>query len=115
VAGGILIVDSNTVSVYGNTVVDCMNGIIGLISSRGDAPNGQPYALENVSVEGNTITQPSGIAAGIGIDGGGISNAVYTSLNNIFLNNTYNVPSPTGDYWYWRGGPTTLDSFLACF
>jgi len=112
---GILIVDSNTVSVYGNTVIDCMNGIVGLISNHGDAPNGQPYVLENVSVEGNTITQANGTAAGIGIDGSGISDAVYTSMNNIFLDNTYNVPSVTGDYWSWVGGPTTLASFLAYF
>ena len=112
--GGILIVDSNTVSVTSNTLVNCMNGIVGIISSHGDAANGQPYVLENLSVQGNTITQTSGTVAGIGIDGS-LSDAVYTSMNNIFLNNTYNVPSLTGDYWYWMGEPMTLDSFLAYF
>ena len=59
-----MIVDSNSVSVYSNTVVNCMNGIVGVIVSRGDAPNGQPYGLQNVSVEGNTITQDNGTADG---------------------------------------------------
>jgi len=112
---GILIADSTNVSVYSNTVVNCMNGIVGLVSSRGDAPDGQPYVLENLSVEGNTITQATGTAAGIAIDGSGISNAVYTSMNNVFLDNTYNLSVAGGDYLYWMGGPTTLASFLAYF
>lgn len=112
---GILIVDSSTVSVYSNTVVNCMNGIVGLIESRGEGPNGQPYELQNVSVEGNTITQATGTAAGIAIDGSGVGNAVYTSMNNIFLDNTYRLGVAGGDYLYWMGEPMTLTSFLAYF
>ncbi len=112
---GILIADSSTVSVYSNTVVNCMNGIVGLASNRGDAPDGQPYALQNVSVEANTISQATGTAAGIAIDGSGVSNAVYTSMNNIFINNTYNLSSPGADLLYWMGEPMTLASFLAYF
>ena len=112
---GIMVVDSNTVSVYSNTVVNCMNGIAGVMESRGDAPNGQPYELQNVSVEGNTITQATGTAAGIVIDGSGISNAVFTSMNNVFLDNTYILGTAGGDYLYWMGEPMTLASFLAYF
>jgi hypothetical protein len=112
---GILIVDSSTVSVYSNTVVNCINGIVGVMESRGDAPNGQPYAVENVSVEGNTITQATGTAAGIVIDGSGITNAVFTSMNNVFLDNTYNLGVAGGDYLYWMGEPMPLANFVAYF
>ena len=105
---GILIVDSSTVSVYSNTVVHCMNGIVGIIASRGDAPNGHPYQLQNLSVEGNTITQATGTAAGIAINGGITTNAVYTTMNNIFKDNTYVLANPGGDYFYWLGEPMTL-------
>ncbi|MGO8814046.1 MAG: right-handed parallel beta-helix repeat-containing protein [Terriglobia bacterium] len=110
---GILIADSTNVSVYSNTVINCMNGIVGLIQSRGDAPNGQPYELENMSVDSNTVTQSNGAAAGIAIDGSGPTNAVYTSMNNTFQGNTFNLG--TGGYLYWMGGPTTLSRFLAYF
>lgn len=112
---GVLIADSVNVSVYSNTVINCMNGIVGLASNRGDGPNGQPYVLENLSVEANTITQSTGTAAGIGIDGSGVSNAVYTSMNNVFKDNTYNLSNPGADQLYWMGGALTLASFLGFF
>jgi len=111
----ILIVDSNTVSVYSNTVVNCMNGIVGVTESRGDAPNGQPYGLENMSAEGNTVTQATGTAAGVVIVGTGISNSVFTSMNNVFTGNTYNLAASGSDYFYWMGNPMTSASFLAYF
>jgi len=112
---GILIVDSNTVSVYSNTLVNCMNGIVGVIEGRGDAPNGQPYELQNLSVEGNTITQATGTASGIAIDGTGPTNSVYTRMNNIFTGNTYHLATSGGGYLYWMGEPMTLASFLGYF
>ena len=112
---GILIVDSNTVSVYSNTVVNCMNGIVGVIENHGDAPNGQPYELENTSAEGNTITQATGTAAGVVIVGTGITNSVFTSMNNVFKGNTYNLAVSGGNYFYWMGEPMTLTSFVAYF
>jgi len=105
---GILIVDSSMVSVRSNTVINCMNGIVGVIANRGDAPDGQRYILQNLSVEGNSITQTTGTAADIAIDGGAISNTVYTNMNNIFTDNTYVLASPAGNYFYWLGEPMTL-------
>ena len=105
---GILIVDSSTVSVRSNTVINCMNGIVGVIANRGAAPDGQPFVLQNLSVEGNSITQTTGTAAGIAIDGGTISNEVYINMNNIFTDNAYVLANPAGDYFYWAGQPMTL-------
>jgi hypothetical protein len=108
---GILISDSTNVSVYFNTVTNSMNGIAGILANRGDAPNGQPYTLQNVSVNSNTITQSTGIALGIAIEGSGFTNAVYTTWNNTFWPNTFYLSNPSGDYFYWMGGPITLAQF----
>jgi hypothetical protein len=114
---GILISDSATVSVYSNTLVNCMNGVVGLISPRGDAPNGQPYEVQNLTVDSNTITQTTGTAAGIAIDGTATAAmlAVYTSMNNTFQNNTYKLAVSGGGYFYWNGEFMTLASFLTYF
>jgi parallel beta-helix repeat protein len=108
---GILISDSTNVSVYFNTVTNSMNGIAGLLSSRGNAPNGQPYTLQNIDVNSNWVTQNTGIAAGIAIEGTGFDNSVYTSWNNQFWYNTFYLSNPSGDYFYWMGGPITLAQF----
>ena len=110
---GILISDTSNVSVYFNTLTNCMNGIAGILASRGNAPNGQAYSLQNLSVNSNTITQSTGIAAGIAIESSGYSNAVYTSWNNKFWPNTYHLSNSSGAYFYWKGGPITLAQFNA--
>ena len=105
---GILLNDSSTVSVSSNNVSNCMNGIGGLLSNQGNAPNGQPYLLQNLTVSGNTITQGTGIAAGIVAQGTGFDNSVYTSWNNTFQSNTFNLANPLGIYFDWLGEPLTL-------
>lgn len=105
---GILISNSSNVSIYSNNVVNCMDGIGGILANRGDAPNGQPYLLQNVSVTGNTITQSTGIAAGIVVEGTGFNDSVYSSSNNTFINNTYDLANPSGAYFYWMGEPMPL-------
>lgn len=108
---GILISDSANVSVYFNTVANCMNGIAGLLANRGSGPNGQPYLLQNVNVNSNWITQGSGIAAGIGIEGTGFDNSVYTSWGNQFQYNTFYLGNPNGDYFYWMGYAMSLSAW----
>jgi hypothetical protein len=110
---GILICDSTYVSVYFNTVSDSMNGIAGILVSRGNAPNGQPYTLQNVNVNSNWITQSTGIAAGICIEGTGYNNSVYTSWNNQFQYNTFNLANPNGLYIYWLNEPMTFAAWWA--
>src|SRR5208282_2277727 len=112
---GILISNSSSVSVYSNTVSDCMNGIVGIMANRGDAPNGQPYLLENLSVDSNTITQVAGTAAGVATEGSGVSNSVYTSMNNTFQGNTFVLSTSGGDYFYWMDEPMNMARFLGYF
>ena len=107
----ILISDSTNVSVYFNTVTNCMNGIVGLLANRGNGPNGQPYLLQNVNVNSNWITQTSGIAAGIGIEGTGFDNSVYTSWGNQFQYNSFYLGNPNGNYFYWMGYPMSFSSW----
>ncbi len=106
--GAILISNSSDVSVYSNSVSSSMNGIVGILANRGDGPNGQPYLLQNVNVNSNHITQNTGFAVGIAVEGSGFDNSVYTSWNNEFQSNTFTLTNPTGDYIYWMNEPMTL-------
>jgi hypothetical protein len=110
---GIMVSNSSYVSVYLNTVSNCMNGIVGIIANRGDSPSGQPYLLQNLYVNSNTINQVSGTAAGIATSGSGMSDAVFTSMNNAFSGNTYNLSTAGGNYFYWMQEPIGLAGFVA--
>jgi hypothetical protein len=110
---GIFISNSSNVSTYSNTVSNCLNGIVGILAGRGDGPNGQPYLLQNVDVTSNTITQATGMAAGIAVEGSGFDNSVFTGWNNIFQNNTYVLATPGASYFYWLGQPIPLTAFMA--
>ena len=107
--------DSTDITITGNHVSNCMNGIGGIIADRGNMPNGQPYTLENLDVSNNTIYQNSGLAAGIVLEGSGLSNAVYTTMNNTFNGNTYYLTTPNADYFYWEQGPITLATWSTVF
>jgi len=108
---GILIVNSSNVSVYFNTLTHCMNGIGGIYQNRGNAPDGQPYLLQGVHVNSNTITQATGMAAGIAV-GSEVDNAVYTSWDNQFQPNTYILSNPSANYFFWLGKPLNLAVWL---
>ena len=86
--GGIEVTNSPDVSVLDNTVVNSLNGIIGLqAASYRDGPYGRSE-LRNLLVQGNTIVMPqgqSGIAQNIG------SNAVFMSWNNRFIGNRFEL------------------------
>jgi len=104
----ILIVNSANVEVANNTVTNSMNGIGGIMSNRGNGTNGLPYEIQNLNVHDNTITQTTGTAAGIAVQGG-LDNSVFTSWNNHFQNNTFILATPaTYDYFCWLGQNWTL-------
>ncbi len=109
--GGIVVSNSSSVSIYSNDISYCMNGIVGILANRGDAPSGQPYSLRNVDVTSNKITQTTGMAAGIAVEGTGFDNSVFTSWNNTFVNNTYMLSTAGGNYFYWLGNPMSLATF----
>lgn len=110
---GILLSDSTNTSVYFNTLSNCMNGIAGILVSRGDGPNGQPYTLQNNNVNSNWITQTTGIAIGIGVESTGYDNSVYTSWGNQFQYNTLYLANPNGNYIYWMGYAMTFNQWWA--
>ena len=98
---GIWIYASDNVEVYGNTVQNSMNGIGGNQTARDDSLG--THDLTNLSVHDNSITQGTGVAAGI------ISNTnplyypkVFTTWNNHFDNNTYCLSTPAGDHYDWK-------------
>lgn len=97
--GGITITNSPDVTITGNTVVNSLNGIIGLqASSYQDGPYGKSE-LRNLLVENNTIVMrrgQSGIAENTG------NNAVYVSWNNRFLGNHYQLGSVARPF-FWMG------------
>ena len=103
---GIIITGSANVEVYGNTVTDCMNGIVGLQPDRKNA-RGESYSLRNLYVHDNVITQTTGIAAGI-LSSRLMSQSVFESWGNRFANNTFHLASENGNYFAWLNGPETL-------
>ncbi len=100
--GGIVITASDDVEIYGNTVTDCMNGIVGLQPNRRDQ-RGEPYLLQNLYVHDNVITQQQGVAAGI-VESGLSDNAIFTSWSNRFTNNTFHLADPSSRYFAWMNG-----------
>jgi hypothetical protein len=98
---GIWILSSDNVEVYGNTVTNSMNGIIGYEAARTNSQG--THNLFNLSVHENIITQQKGIAAGV-ISGSNPAfyPAVYTSWNNHFDNNTYCLSSDTRTFYDWQ-------------
>lgn len=97
---GIIIAGSSDVEVYGNTVTDCMNGIVGTYPRRELSPSGTPYLLRNLYVYDNIIIQDMGIAAGI-VRAGALSDDVFTSWNNRFAHNTFHLANSQGLSFAW--------------
>jgi nitrous oxidase accessory protein NosD len=86
--GGIEVSNSPDVSVLNNTVVNSLNGIIGLqAKSYVDGPYGKSQ-LRNLLVQGNRVVMPRG-QTGVTEDSGNA--AVFTSWNNRFLGNTFEL------------------------
>ena len=86
--GGIEVSNSPDVSVLNNTVVNSLNGIIGLqAESYRDGPYGKSE-LRNLLVQGNIIVMPRG-QTGITENTG--SAEVFTSWNNRFVGNRFEL------------------------
>lgn len=113
---GILIGESRDVEVYGNTVTDCRNGIIGRQLNRSqDAQQlhvDTPFEIRNLYVHDNVITQESGMAAGISKPAARMSDDIYTSWGNRFVNNTFKLSNPDGKFFTWNDNHYTLNEWL---
>jgi hypothetical protein len=91
--GAIILANSAGVQVYNNTVKNCQNGIMMQSKNRGNGSNGLPYALENIAVYNNNITQNAGFAAGL-VKNYPTGNLIYTASGNAFGVNASSVPAP---------------------
>jgi hypothetical protein len=99
---GILVHSSSNVEVSGNVVRNNNDGIAGVQTDRGSGKYGA-RELRNFHVHNNTITMNSG-HTGIVTN---LTDAVFTSRNNRFENNTYTI-SHTDQPFRWIGG-TDID------
>jgi parallel beta-helix repeat protein len=94
---GILVSSSPNVEIYGNTIEGNRAGIGALQTNRGSGAYGV-HETANLFVHDNKLVQPTGRAAGIVQNVG--TNAVYTSKNNRFVHNTYDLGTNT-KYFRW--------------
>jgi parallel beta-helix repeat protein len=101
--GGIQVTNSLDVSVLDNVVINSHNGIIGLqASGYTDGAFGRSE-LRNLLVEHNTIVMPSG-QTGIMQNTG--SDDVFTSWNNRFRGNHYDVSGNPAPFRWMHGAVT---------
>jgi hypothetical protein len=100
----IRILNSSNVQVYSNTITDSTNGIAAILDIRGNSTHGphtgQPYLLQNLDVYDNTLSEISNNAAGV-VKNPSYDNSVYTSWDNHFANDTYNLTNLSGLYFTW--------------
>lgn len=105
--GGIVISSSSGVEIYGNTVVNNADGIGAVEQDRWESAKYGPHIIENLYVHNNTITMSDGLT-GLAQDIG--NNAVFTSRNNRFENNTYNLPN-SGNWFEWDNRQMNYDTW----
>jgi parallel beta-helix repeat protein len=103
---GILVSNSPNVEVYGNTVSGNKNGIAALETNRGSGKYGV-YDVVNLNVHDNSVTQATGRAAGAVQNVG--NNAIYTSRNNRFVHNTYDIGSASRQFRWMNGDRTPAE------
>jgi parallel beta-helix repeat protein len=84
---GILISASANVEVYGNTVTGNKQGIVGIQQKRVHAGIDYSTNLKNLNVHDNTVQVAIGGVSGIS----SISNLSFTSRNNRYVHNSYDI------------------------
>jgi parallel beta-helix repeat protein len=103
---GILISASANATVYGNTVLDNKQGIVGIQQKR--THDGVDYSsnLKNMYVHHNTVRVPSGGISGLS---SGVSNLTYTSRNNRYVSNSYDLGSDTKPFMWMNDRRTKAE------
>src|SRR5205807_6982483 len=98
---------SPNAQIYGNTVINCGDGIGAVSNPRGTGPRGA-LLVRNLSAHDNVIVQSVGSAAGAVADStsaGGYYLKVYSSSwNNHWTSNTYKLSNTAGNFYVWKGG-----------
>lgn len=92
VDAGILIGESQDVEIYGNTITNCKNGILGRQLNREEDRqryrSDRPYEIKNLNVHDNVVTQQTGIAIGIIKPAPHVSEDVFKGWGNRVEHNT---------------------------
>lgn len=107
---GMVISMTGGVEIYGNTLVNNTKGIGAIEWAHGDVDlvACHPH-LQDLKVHDNVITQSGGAAAGI--DATTNVDKVWSSWNNGFANNTYNLSGGAG--FRWKGDWLTYSEWKA--
>jgi hypothetical protein len=109
---GILVAASSDADVYGNTVEDNHNGIVGIQAERGAGSLG-PNVLRNHRVHDNVIAMREGVT---GIVTRGfrrlVDRATYSTLGNSFQRNSYRL-AVQGRQFRWRHAKRTAEEWQA--
>jgi hypothetical protein len=106
--GGIQVMASSNVEIYGNTVSFNRNGIALTQFPRGSGAYG-PYEINNAYVHNNVIKQSQGYT---GLLQGMREDSYFTSRNNRFQDNTYYLGA-NPDGFQWMNAPLTKDQWVA--
>lgn len=88
-----------TIDIYGNTLVGNKQGIIALQADRGSGNLG-PWIVQNLSVHDNTIELIAGGYTGIDRYSG--DTGIWSSRNNHFDHNTYNLQTAPAAPFIWN-------------
>jgi hypothetical protein len=104
--GGIAIRSSSNVEIYGNTLADNQAGMDINQNVTRDGRYG-PYGVVNLYVHDNTVTMRTGLS---GLTVGDGNSAFFTSKNNRFVHNTYNLGTQTRPLWWWNASAARQDS-----
>jgi len=90
---------SGGLDIYGNTLVGNKEGIMALMADRGSGSRGV-WQVQNLSVHDNTVELIAG--GNMGIDRYSGTTAIWSSLNNHFERNTYQLRSAPAAPFIWN-------------
>ena len=94
----LLLNDSRNTEIYGNDIVAGVHGIGLVDTDRGSSSLGF-LEIRNVNVHDNTVRMPPGGRSGMV----GSRSAAYTTANNHFDRNSYQLVDPSQPGWEWNG------------
>jgi len=97
----LLLNDSRNTEIYGNDIVAGVHGIGLVDADRGSSSLGF-LEIRNVYVHDNVVRLPSGGRSGMV----GSRSAAYTTANNRFDRNSYQLLDPAQPGWEWNGSRT---------
>jgi Right handed beta helix region len=97
---GIRIAASRNVEIYGNVLVNNINGIMLVQQQRTDSPSRHgPHELDTINVHHNDISMANNVTGMI--DDTGDYSLYHRNIR--FSNNTYRLPNEDGEFFAWAG------------